>query len=1796
MTLLPNLESPGRLIIGVFSLTAAQPGTTLLTITLKLIDPSDQGAALTYSGEWNGTTIPQTPITLGTVPVQNQPPSGAVTVGGTATQGQTLTAANTLADGNGIPTSGTGAIAYQWLADGTVISGATTSTLVLGQAQVGKAISVRASYTDNAGNAESVTSSATAAVANVNDSPTGAVTITGTAVKGQTLTASNTLADADGIPSSGAGAIAYQWLAGGTAITGATGSTYTLTQADVGKTISVRATYTDNGGAAESVTSTATAAVANVNISPTGAVTISGTATQGQTLTAANTLADADGIPSSGAGAISYQWLADGTAISGSTGSTLVLTQALVGKAISVRASYTDNSGIAESVTSSATTVANVNDPLTGGVTLSGTSTQGQTLTAANTLADIDGIPTSGAGAISYQWLADGSAISGATGSTFAPGQAQVGKAISVRASYTDNGGTVESATSAATAAVANVNDSPAGTLSVAGLARKGQTLTADNQLTDADGIPTSGAGAVAYQWLADGSPVSGATDATYVLTQADVGKAFSVKASYTDNFGAAESVTSAATGVVSAVNTPPAGAVSIAGSAKQGETLTASNTLADIDGIPGSGAGALAYQWLADGSAITGATGSTFVLPQSLVGKTISVKASYTDTAGTAESVTSAATAAVTNANDAPTGAVTVSGTAKQGETLAVSNTLADADGIPASGTGAISYQWLAGGAPIAGATGTSLVLTQSQVGKIISVKASYTDNFGTAESVTSAASAAVVNVNDAPSSTNNVPAQAFDAGQSFKLELPLGLFTDIDGDALTLTATKADGTALPSWLKFDAAKGVFNAAAGTAAGGQLPIKVTASDGSLSASATFNINVTQGLPPQALSGRVLDGYVAGASIFIDRNGDGIASADEDTGLRTDAQGNFNGTGFGQGAIIAVGGTNIDTGLRNTMTLTAPAGSTVISPVTTLVQSIVKTQGVSVEQAQTKVATAFGLPAVDLLTFDPLAAGSTAAGVSVQKVNAQVAMTATLAGDTTQVVNAIARTVNETVTAGTGRVDLGNTTTLQAVTAGLNVSEATQTAIAQGNTQVAAAESLQTIAQTQQTTVVAALPPATDWTAPSAVTFSPAVGATGVALTASPSITFSEAVQRGNGSIVLKNVGGSVLESFNVASSTRVTINGSTLTLDPTADLAFSTTYILELQPGSVQDAAGNAYAGSFTYQFRTADAPDVTPPKVQISSSAAAEGLVTGQTATIQFTLTESSTTFTSADVRVTGGTLSNFTGSGQFYSATFTPAANSTANGTVSVASGTFTDAAGNANDDGADADNLLTLSVNTTGPRDTTPPTVALTSSATAGLAAGRTATITFTLSEDSKDFTSQDVTVTGGTLSGFAGSGRVYTAVFTPAAGSTAEGTVRVASGTFSDKLGNLNTDGADADNQVTLAVDTVAPKVAISVDKTSLLAGQTAKVSFTLSEDATDFAASDVQVSGGSLSGFEGSGKSYSATFTPAANTTAQASISVASGAFTDAAGNTNADGAEADNAAGVAVRTTAPQLLKATPADGGKGVALGANLVFSFSEKLAAGKGAIVLKTAAGEAVETFNPRSGDGSVTIVDTAVLLNPKADLKPFTSYVLDFGSDSLQNALGNGVVLGQTYDFRTTAPDGLYQFFVVAFDAAPGATYMGDLAAALNSGMSLKNIVEVFTQKKQFTDVYATSLSNSDFATQLVNRVVEDSASAALKASAAKDITDALNAGWSRGETIFTVFGNLAAKPTTDADWGGTASLFRKEVAVARYVTEQMELASTDLAVLRGVIDAVTATSDVSTADKIVELIGTVPPGP
>jgi|GEM_PF-2051375 len=100
--------------------------------------------------------------------------------------------------------------------------------------------------------AESVTAiQAKVAVRAVNDAPTGAVSITSMGSPDRSLTAVNTLVDVDGL-----GAVTYQWLANGAPITGATSAKLTLGRAQLGKSISVQASYTDGQGSAESIKST----------------------------------------------------------------------------------------------------------------------------------------------------------------------------------------------------------------------------------------------------------------------------------------------------------------------------------------------------------------------------------------------------------------------------------------------------------------------------------------------------------------------------------------------------------------------------------------------------------------------------------------------------------------------------------------------------------------------------------------------------------------------------------------------------------------------------------------------------------------------------------------------------------------------------------------------------------------------------------------------------------------------------------------------------------------------------------------------------------------------------------------------------------------------------------------------------------------------------------------------------------------------------------------------------------------------------------------------------------------------------------------------------------------------------------------------------------------------------------------------------------------------------------------------------------------------------------------------------
>lgn len=231
-------------------------------------------------------------------------------------------------------------------------------------------------------------------------------------------------------------------------------------------------------------------------------------------------------------------------------------------------------------------------------------------------------------------------------------------------------------------------------------------------------------------------------------------------------------------------------------------------------------------------------------------------------------------------------------------------------------------------------------------------------------------------------------------------------------------------------------------------------------------------------------TGIVADGYVSGAQIYIDTNGNGVADASELlTGVVTDANGLFFLPDSANGPILAVGGTNIDTGVANTVVLKAPAGATMVTPLTTLVQTYVEQNGGTVANANSAVLSGLGLtlPAGQTLTtYDPLAVlasnASDPTALAVQKVAAQVASiaqaasAAPAAGTSAAAVssNVISNIVNQIVSANAGSttVSLGNATTVSDVLASAGTT-VNATTVANTTANIAAASNLNGIVTEQ---------------------------------------------------------------------------------------------------------------------------------------------------------------------------------------------------------------------------------------------------------------------------------------------------------------------------------------------------------------------------------------------------------------------------------------------------------------------------------------------------------------------------------------------------------------------------------------------------------------------------------------------------------------------------------------------------------------------------------------------------------
>ncbi|MFT3942416.1 MAG: hypothetical protein QM705_01130 [Ancrocorticia sp.] len=258
--------------------------------------------------------------------------------------------------------------------------------------------------------------------------------------------------------------------------------------------------------------------------------------------------------------------------------------------------------------------------------TISGKTKVGETLTAK------PGKWTEGA-TFTYQWLAEGKVIKGATKAALVLKADQVGERISVKVTGSKTGYKPVTKTSAKTGAVAK------GTLTsavptIGGKAKVGEKLTA------APGKWSSGT-KFAYQWYASGKKIKGATASTFVVKTAQLGERITVKVTGSKTGYITVSKTSAKTAVV-AKGTLTAATPTISGKARVAEKLTAA---------PGKWTSGtkFTYQWLADGKAIKNATKSSYTVKAADAGKKISVKVTGTKSGYTTLSKTSKATGKVT-------------------------------------------------------------------------------------------------------------------------------------------------------------------------------------------------------------------------------------------------------------------------------------------------------------------------------------------------------------------------------------------------------------------------------------------------------------------------------------------------------------------------------------------------------------------------------------------------------------------------------------------------------------------------------------------------------------------------------------------------------------------------------------------------------------------------------------------------------------------------------------------------------------------------------------------------------------------------------------------------------------------------------------------------------------------------------------------------------------------------------------------------------------------------------------------
>ncbi len=560
--------------------------------------------------------------------------------------------------------TGDAPLAYQWRRNGSNISGATSSSYVLNPTAVSDSgAQFDVVVTNGAG-------TITSAVATLTVNPTPVPPSITTQPANLTVTAPNQASFS--VVATGDAPLAYQWRRNGSNISGATSSSYVLNPtavSDSGAQFDVVVT-----NAAGSVTS----AAATLTVNPAPVPPSITTQPANVTVTAPGSATFS--VVATGDAPLSYQWRRNGTAITGATSASYILDPTAVADS-GTQFDVIVSNGVGNITSAAATLTVNAT-PVPPSFT-----TQPASVTVTEPAGATFSVVVTGDAPLSYQWRRNGTAITGATSSSY----------VLNPTAMADNGAQfdviVSNAVGSITRTVATLTVNPAPAPPSITTQPTNVTVTAPNAANFS--VVATGDAPLSYQWRRNGVDIVGATSSSYTLDPTaleDSGAHFSVVVSNAVGTATSASVT-LTVNVTPSITTPPA-SVTVVAPASATFTVVAAGTAP------------FTYQWRRNGVAIGAATSASYVLNPTAAA----------DSGATFDVVVSNAAGTVTSAAATLTVNVPPSITTSPAN-LTVTSPAAATFSIVASGTAPLSYQWRRNGVAIGGATGASYELNPTAV-----------------------------------------------------------------------------------------------------------------------------------------------------------------------------------------------------------------------------------------------------------------------------------------------------------------------------------------------------------------------------------------------------------------------------------------------------------------------------------------------------------------------------------------------------------------------------------------------------------------------------------------------------------------------------------------------------------------------------------------------------------------------------------------------------------------------------------------------------------------------------------------------------------------------------------------------------------------------------------------------------------------------------------------------------------------------------------------------------------------------